>query len=207
MEAVTPSKPGSSGPAEPVGLHSRALDDLQYIRRTMESAGSFTAVPGAGGVGMGVAALAAAVVAARQSSARAWLLTWLVAAVAALLIGLVTMARKARAIETPLLGGPGRKFAMGLCPPLAAGGILTAALYGAGQVEVLPGVWLLLYGAGVLTGGAFSVRAVPAMGLGFMMLGVAALFGPAAWGNWLLAAGFGGLQVIFGGWIARRHGG
>ncbi|MEP6744529.1 MAG: hypothetical protein ABJB33_03455, partial [Gemmatimonadota bacterium] len=59
----------------------------------------------------------------------------------------------------------------------------------------------------VITAGAFSVRAVPLMGVGFMVLGAIALLAPAIRGDLLLAAGFGGLQIIFGVLIARRHGG
>ena len=194
-------------PKEPLALHDRALEHLELIRDTMERAGSFTAVPGAGGVAMGITALAAAVIAGRQPTRQAWLAVWLIAAVVAGSIGLWTMARKARAVETPLLSGPGRKFALSLCPPLAVGAILTAVFYRAGLLEALPGMWLLLYGTGVVTGGAFSVRLVPAMGLWFMGLGVVALAAPAAWGDWLLAAGFGGVQVMVGAVIARRYGG
>jgi hypothetical protein len=106
-----------------------------------------------------------------------------------------------------LLSGPGRKFALSLSPPLVAGALLTAVLYRAQVVELIPGMWLLLYGVGIVTGGAFSVKIVPVMGLGFMLVGAAALFCPAAWGNSLMAAGFGGLHLIFGIIIARRHGG
>jgi hypothetical protein len=68
-------------------------------------------------------------------------------------------------------------------------------------------VWLLLYGTAIVTGGAFSVRVVPLMGLCLMALGAVALFLPAGWGDVLMAGGFGAVQIGFGIWIARHHGG
>ena len=192
--------------ASPQPLADRALDNLRYIRATMERAGSFTAVPGWGQVAIGFTALAAAVVAARQQSPLNWLVVWLAEAILALAIGGWTMVRKARAANDSLLSGPGRRFGLSFLPPLVVGGLLTVALYFGGSPRLLPGVWLLLYGTGVISGGAFSVSVVPVMGLGFLALGTVALF-EAGLGNWLLAAGFGGLHIVFGYWIARRHGG
>jgi len=192
--------------ASPQPLADRALDNLRYIRATMERAGSFTAVPGLGQVAVGTTALLAAVVAARQQSSLNWLVVWLGEAMIALTIGGWTMVRKARAGNDSLLSGPGRRFGLSFLPPLVVGGLLTLALYFGGARPLLPAVWLLLYGTGVITGGAFSVPVVPVMGLGFLALGSVALFAPGV-GNWLLAAGFGGLHIVFGFWIARRYGG
>src|SRR5438128_734198 len=136
-----------------------------------------------------------------------WLLTWLGEALVALTIGGSAMVRKAYAVNDPILSGPGRRFGLSFLPPMVVGGLLTVALYRAGLWHALPGTWLLLYGTGFVTGGAFSVRIVPVMGLCFMVAGAAALFGPAAWGNGLMAAGFGGLHIVFGGIIAPRAGG
>jgi hypothetical protein len=191
----------------PRPLHDRALADLRFIRQTMERAGAFTALPGWGQVAVGVTALLAAVVAARQASTELWLATWLAEATVALAIGGWTLARKAYAVNDPILSGPGRRFGLSFLPPMIVGGLLTVALYRAGLATALPGAWLLLYGTAVVTGGAFSVRVVPLMGLCFMALGAVALFGPPAWGNWCMAAGFGGLHVVFGVVIARRYGG
>ncbi len=192
---------------EPPALHDRAMDNLRFIRETMERASSFTAVPGWGGVVMGATALCAAFVAAQQPTRNLWLATWVVEALLALVIGGWAMDRKARRVETPLLSGPGRKFALSYAPPILVGMLLTIVLYRAGVANALPGMWLLLYGTGVVTGGAFSVKIIPVMGLCFMLLGALALFTPASWGNYLMAAGFGGLHIIFGIIIARRHGG
>jgi hypothetical protein len=192
--------------AAPQPLAEKALDNLRYIRATMERAGSFTAVPGWGQVAVGITALAAALAAARQQSTLNWLVVWLAEAILALAIGGWTMVHKARAVNDTLLSGPGRRFGLSFLPPLVVGGLLTVALYFGGARPLLPAVWLLLYGTGVVTGGAFSVRVVPVMGLGFLALGAVALFTPTL-GNWLLAAGFGGLHIVFGFWIARRYGG
>ena len=192
-------------PAQP--LHMRAMDDLSFIRRTMERATAFTAVPGWGGVAMGVTALVAAAVAGRSATATGWVTCWLVASAAALLIGGWAMAAKARRAGTPVLSHSGRRFVLSFLPPLAVGALLTPALAREGLHHALPGAWLLLYGTGIVTGGAFSVRAVPVMGLCFIALGAAALYGPPSWGNALMAAGFGGLHIVFGLLIARRYGG
>jgi hypothetical protein len=193
--------------AAPRPLHDRALDNLRYIRQTMERAASFTAVPGWGLAVVGATALGAALLAARQPTPELWLAIWLGEAVVALAIGGTALVRKAFAVHDPLLSGPGRRFGLSFLPPMVVGGLLTVALWRAGLWHALPGTWLLLYGAGFVTGGAFSVRIVPVMGLCFMLVGSVALLGPAAWGNWWMAAGFGGLHLAFGAVIARRHGG
>lgn len=191
----------------PPALHDRAIDNLRYIRETMERASSFTAVPGWGQVAIGVTALFAAYIASQQLTQRARLTTWIVEAIISLLIAGWSMDRKARATATPLLSGPARKVAFSLSPPMVVGALLTIVLFQAGMTNVIPAMWLLLYGTGVVTGGMYSVGVVPVMGLCFMVLGAAGLFAPAAWGNWLMAAGFGGLHIIFGTIIARKYGG
>ena len=188
-------------------LHAKAMENLRFIRETMERAGSFTAVSGWGQVVIGVTGFLAAWLASVQGSPELWLATWCLAAVVSVAIGVLTTAMKARAAKMPLLTGPGRKFTLSLAPPLVAGAVLTVVLFKTGSMAVLPGVWLLLFGVGILTAGAFSVPVVPVMGLTFMGLGTAALFSPAAWGDAYMALGFGGLHMFFGTLIARRYGG
>lgn len=183
------------------------MENIRFIRETMERSTSFTAVPGKGGVAMGITALAAAVIARQTASPEMWLATWGLAALVALAIGVAAMSLKARAANLPIFSGAGRKFALSLSPPLLAGAFLTVALYSQGLVSPLAGMWLLLYGVGVVTAGTFSVRVVPLMGLCLMVLGAAALFSPATWANVYLAAGFGGVHIAFGMIIARRYGG
>lgn len=202
-----PAKKLGSRAEAPVALHDRAMDNLRFIRETMERSASFTAVPGRGVVTMGLVALAASVLVWNAPGTLSWALTWLAAAVVSLGTALLLMARKAHEAGMTLLSGPGRKFAWNVTPPLIVGALLTVALLRLGLTDVLPATWLLLYGTGVVTGGAFSVRIVPLMGLAFLCLGTVALFAPPAWGNLFMAAGFGGLHLIFGTIIWRKHGG
>lgn len=206
-------------PADPPALHDRAIQDLSFIRRTMEGASSFTDVPGWGLVGLGLTAIAASVLAAAQPNAGQWLGVWLCeAGVGASIGGIATwrkMKRRGRAAGAPMLSAPARKFLFGFYPAMLAGAVLTFALVdpttlaqGASAIpHALPGLWLLLYGVGITTAGAFSVRAVPLMGAGLMAFGTIALVVPRVSSAVMLALGFGVWQIAFGIWIARRHGG
>jgi hypothetical protein len=186
-------------------LPQRALDDLRYIRETMERS-AFTASPGWGQVVMGLTAIAAAAIAARQSTSTRWLVVWLIEGVVATAIALPAVHFKAQRTGLPLTSGPSRKFALGFMPAIAAAVALTAALVRAQEIALLPGVWLLLYGTAVLSAAAFSIPLLRSMGLCFLLAGALALFRPG-WGDVLMAAGFGGLHIAFGAWIGARHGG
>jgi hypothetical protein len=188
-------------------LDAHAADNLRFIRSAMERASSFTAVPGLGGVAMGATALVAAALSLRAKTPETWLGIWLAEACIAISIGVWAMARKARRTGSELFSGPARRFLLTLTPPLGAGAVLTLVLAREGQVTLLPGVWLLLYGTAVVTGGAMSVRTVLVMGALLMLLGCAALSSPASFGTGYLAAGFGLVHIAFGLAIARRHGG
>jgi hypothetical protein len=193
-------------PAPPTALSDRAIENLSFIRRTMEASGTFTAVSGAGVMGMGVLALLAAAFAEALPSPDARLRIWAGAALLSCVVGGYATVRKAGRRRESALSGPGRKFVLNFMPSIAAGGALTVALLAAGLPELLPGTWLLLYGTGVVTGGAFSVRVVLAMGLAFMALGILGLAVPQ-WGQTLMAVGFGGMHLAFGAIIAWRYGG
>lgn len=189
-------------------IHAHAMDNLRFIREAMSRAGAFTAVPGRGGMAMGVTATVAALVSGPPDRSLRWLAVWLVEAVIAMTIALVTIVRKARRSGTPLSRtAPAHRFALAFVPPIAAAVVLTAVFATTDLAERLPGCWLLLYGTAVATGGAFSVRVVPVMGLCFMALGVVAFAAPVPFGHWLMAAGFGGLHIVFGWIIARSYGG
>lgn len=173
----------------------------------MENAAEFTAVPGWGGVAMGVTALGASWLAAKQTTSRTWLAVWLVEVFVAVAIAASAAATKARRANSTLFTGPGRKFVLSFAPPIFVGGLLTFAMFNLSAISALPGVWLLLYGTAIVTGGAFSVRAVPILGLCMMLLGALALFAPSNWGNYFMAAGFGVVHIAFGIWIALKYGG
>lgn len=193
-------------PDQPTALGDRARENLSFIRNTMERATSFTGVPGWGGAMMGATAIVASGLAANAPSARAWLAIWLTESVVAFLIGAWSLGRKSRRLQGTVFARPARQFLLSFSPPILVGVILTVALWASGNWGLLPGTWLLLYGAGVVTGGAFSVRAVPIMGLVIICVGAVTLFWPAM-GDIGMATGFGVVQVGFGAYIARRHGG
>ena len=193
--------------AAPQPLADRAIENLRYIRDTMTRSASFTAVPGAGQVMIGITALGAAWLAHRQATVLSWLSVWLAEAVLALAVGGVTMVRKARAVKDSMVTGPGRRVLLHFLPAFGSAALLTGALVLAGVTSPLPGLWLLLYGTGVVAAGAFSVRPVPLMGIGFLVAGTVALFTPERLGDVWMAAGFGGLHIGFGVVIARRYGG
>ena len=205
MASVTPLHRAPA--SEPPALHARAMDNLAFIRDTMEAAGSFTAVSGWGMVAVGIIATAAAMIASAQHSVLQALYVWIAAAVLAPAVMLWAIVRKARRSRMPLLSGPGRKFVLSFSPPMLVGALLTIVLYRAGLVGAIPGMWLLLYGTAVVAGGAFSVKVVPVMGICFMLAGTFAVFAPPTWNDWIMAAAFGGLHIGFGIPIARRHGG
>jgi len=207
LTGMPPQQPVRPEPTLPRDLHAHAMDNLRFIRETMESAGSFTAVPGWGQVAIGATALGAAAIASRQAGTGTWLATWLAEAVVAIVIGSWGIGRKARATGYSLNSGPSRKFVICFLPPLIGGAVLTPVLYRSGAAGLLPGVWLLMFGAAVVTGGALSVRIVPLMGLCFMVLGAVALFSPVSWGDLFMGVGFGLLLIVFGLIIARRYGG
>jgi hypothetical protein len=190
-----------------VNIGDRAIDNLQFIRETMERSTHFTAVPGYGGMLMGATAVAAAYIASTQIYLRDWLITWLAEACLAFAIGLLAMWQKARIVGTPLVSAPAKKFALSFAPPLVCGVAITLGLWRYEHYEMMTPVWMLCYGASVVTGGAFSVRVVPVMGWLFIVTGALAFALPAAYGNYLMAASFGLLHIVFGAIIGRRYGG
>ena len=188
-------------------LHERAVRDLAFIRETMQTASGFTAVSGWGQAAVGLVGVAAGVAGALQPTAWRWIAVWALAATAGATVGVSSTLLKARRAGQPILAAPLRKFALAFAPALAAGAAITVGLWRIGAVTMVPAAWLLCYGAGVMAGGTFSVRALPVMGACFLLLGAFALAAPAAWGNGLLLVGFGGLHLGFGIFIAVRHGG
>ena len=207
-----PSLPPHQSNSKVVPLHSQAEANLAYIRSTMQASTLFTGVSGKGMVLVGLSALLACRAAESPASTPdGWVLIWLTEALVAAALSLFFMARKVRCQEQMLWSASGQKLLFAMAPALVAGAILSLFLGFTPQTWLLPTVWLLLYGAGVTTAGAHSIPIVPIMGGAFMMAG--ALNGlnealglplPA----WLgMAAGFGGLHILFGTIIWRQHGG
>jgi hypothetical protein len=204
-------RPRQDGPRDepppPLPLRAHAEADLRYIRTAIERAEAFTSISGWGQVAVGATALAAAALAPADCTRDRWVAIWLGEALVAGAISVWSAVLKSQRLGVPLFGAPAQRFTLAFATPAAAGAVLTAALVRAHAYPLLAGTWLLLYGAAVTSGGAFSVGSVPAMGACFMALGAAAAMTPPAWANAWLAGGFGLVHMAFGVWIARRHGG
>jgi hypothetical protein len=190
-----------------INIGDRAIDNVRFIREMMERSTSFTAVPGYGGILMGVTAIAAAYIAAQQVYLRDWLIVWLTEAFLAFAIGLLAMWQKSKIAGESLFSTPARKFAFGFVPSLLCGVVITLGLWRFEHYEMMAPIWMLLYGASVVTGGAFSVRVVPVMGWIFMAIGAVAFALPASYGNILMGVTFGLTHIVFGAIIAKRYGG
>ena len=204
MAPVLPIRPRRDSSPD---INDRAMDNLRFIRETMEAAGTFTALSGWGQVVIGVTAIAAALIAAQAATPSMWLGIWLAEACIAGGISVASMTIKSHAANLPVFSGPIRKLVLSFSPPIAAGTVLTLVMHSAGAMTQVPGMWMLLYGAGVISAGTYSVSIVPFMGAAFMIAGVITLIAPAAWATWMLVGSFGGLHILFGILIARRHGG
>ncbi len=207
MPSPDPIRKYPNEPNQPVNLSDRAIDNLRYIRETMERSTHFTAVPGYGGILMGVTAIAAAYIGSQKQPSFEWLMVWLTEATLAFAIGLLAMWQKSKIAGESLLSAPARKFAFGFAPPMIAGFVITLGLWRNQQYEIMAPVWMVLYGTAVVTGGAFSVKIVPIMGWIFIAIGTAGFLLPADLGNYLMGASFGLTHIIFGAIIARRYGG
>ncbi len=207
MGRMSPRQSDPDDLPPPLKLHAHAEEDLRYIRTAIERAGAFTSISGWGEVAVGVSALAAAAIAPADCTQDRWIAIWLGEAVVAAAITVWSAALKAQRLGVPLFGAPAQRFTLAFATPAAAGAVLTAAMVRAHAYTLLPGMWLLLYGAAITSGGAFSVGLIPAMGVCFMAIGAAASLTPLTWANAWLALGFGMVHVVFGAWIARRHGG
>lgn len=207
MAKLKAARSDDSVSEEPVNIGSRAIDNLKYIRETMERSASFTAVPGYGGMLMGVTAIVAAYIANRQIYLVDALSVWLAEAALAFLIGLLAMWQKSKIAGQSLFSTPARKFALSFAPPLIAGVTVVLGLWRYGHYYEMAPVCIVTYGAAVACGGAFSARVVPVMGWCFIAIGAIAFALPSNYGNLMMAVSFGALHIIFGAIIARRYGG
>jgi hypothetical protein len=201
----------------PIALEAVALEHLSFIRQTMARSAPLTAVSGWGMVAMGVAAIAGGYVAALRRTPDWWIWTWLAVAAIGCLAGFVTTVFKGRRLNAPFFPDVLWRFALNLFPAILAGVVITELFYERNLDALMPGLWLMMYGVGVVTGGAFSIRILPIMGACFMVLAVSAWYPPVdVWtpvigslrvADIYLMGGFGALHIVCGFIIARRYNG
>jgi hypothetical protein len=191
----------------PTRTDDHALAQLRYIRRTIDGATRFTAVPGFGMVVVGASAIAAAVYASTRADTASLLAVWAVEGACALAIGMIALYVKTRRMGVDIAGGSARKFLLALVPSGLCAVALSLALTVHEQLDLVPAVWLTGYGTGVIAAGAHSVAVVPLLGAAFICCGLLALVLNPTYTNLLLGSAFGGLHIVFGSYIARHHGG
>ena len=191
---------------EPIRINDHVFDNLRYIRETMERAGSFTSIPGWGGLAIGGTAIVTSIIASRLVDLR-WLEAWLIEAVVAAAIALITMSMKAARAGVTMTSTAARRFFVSYFAPIIAAAVITMMLTRTQWFDAMPAVWLLSYGASFISSGSYSIRVVPQMGVCFMLLGAIASLVSFPIANALLGVGFGGLHIIFGLIIARNYGG
>lgn len=199
---------------EPPSLET-ARENLTYIRRTLEAAGQFTAVPGKCLMVAGTLALAG-VFANAYVTGTPWsrwpapalsLDVWGVVLGISVAIVSFGIYRKAQQLGTPLRAPLVRKLLWGLCPALFVGGMLTSFAIRSHSLQSLPVIWLGCYGAAVANSGQVSVAPVRYLGIGLLLAAAGAAVSPPGMGLTWLAVGFGWLHLVFGAYIAWRHNG
>lgn len=191
----------------------KAQENLLYIRQTLQAATQLTAVPGWALMVTGFLALSGTTVNgfitgapwSPKTDVRHALLIWGVILVLSLTTVLFGMYRKSLRLRAPIHPPLLRRLLWSLCPSLFVGALLTGLAIRNAGMEWLPVIWLGCYGAAVTNGGMVSVAPIRYMGLCFLLVAAgAAVSSPEAGLAWF-ALGFGGLHIVFGGYIARRH--
>lgn len=194
--------------------------DLAFIRRTMEQATRYDNIPPVGYVVTGVLGLAGAgatygLLGAERVADLGGLeaeglwsmaLVWGGVLVASLVFLAAAAVRSSRRRGIAAWNSLATRMFLSQLPQVAAAGLLTLGLVQLDRVGVIPAVWLLHYGVITYSFSYFAGRDHQVLGIAFLALGAAALFGPAAWSVPLLAIGFGLLHIAFGVFRMIRNG-
>ncbi len=192
-----------------------ARENLSYIRKTLEAAGQFTAVPGKCLMFAGCAALAGVAVnmfltgapwnagASRERALAVWGIVLMVS-VAVVSYGIYRKSEQMRTrIQAPLM----RKLLWSLTPALFVGALLTHFAVRTQNLDFLPTIWLGCYGTAIVSGGVVSVAPVRYLGLALLLTAAGSALFPGGMGLAWRAVGFGWLHLVFGAYIAWRHNG
>ncbi|MBN8588053.1 MAG: hypothetical protein J0L94_06975 [Rhodothermia bacterium] len=200
-------------------------EQLKVIRETMTRSTAFTEVPGYAMMGIGfLAIVVSAILEWMDVRYITWVEAWVFTAFVAILLGAWGIRMKARTSETPPAKQTARKFWMGLAPSFVVTAVLTLMVLQISPeniptkfrtywfiesetLHMLPALWMLMYGLAITTAGAYSIKAVSQMGMCFLGLGFLAYFLPQVGVNLMMLLGFGGLHLVFGWIIAKKHGG
>lgn len=176
----------------------KALQNLAFVRETMENAGAFTTVPGWGMVAIGFSAMVTSFITIFISNPVIWMSIWILEAIIAIAIGLTSISLKNNKLGLTILHGIGLRFMINLCIPILAAVPLSFVLWKHNLTFHMPDVWLLLYGTSIITAGSYSLRLVLFMGCSFFALGCIGMLFPVIPKDALMFFGFGVFHCLFG---------
>lgn len=188
----------------------RALLDIAEVRERMGAAQQFKGYSGVAAIASGFFAIVAGIVQAilvpdAAANGSRYFAIWIVCCAAAILVNYGAIAHWFISDASARDRWQTRTVGLAILPALVLGAALSFALFGAGSIALLPGLWCATYGAGLFASRTMVPRGVVPVAALFMLAGVALLFAPPALAlAWYVPAATFGIGQTLIGWLVLR---